>query len=82
MNQNDCPKDEAFGEVEKRVSDAWKDINEECLQPTSAAMPILLRIVNAARVIHILYKDHDGYTDSKSKLKDVIKAVLIEPLST
>ncbi|CAL5406940.1 unnamed protein product [Camellia sinensis] len=53
----------------KRVTNAWKDINQECLRPTAVPMPLLLRVVNLARVINVLYKDEDGYTHSGTKLK-------------
>ncbi|CAL5404078.1 unnamed protein product [Camellia sinensis] len=65
-------KEEALVELKKRVTNAWKDINQECLRPTAVPMPLLLRVVNLARVINVLYKDEDGYTHSGTKLKDEV----------
>ncbi|KAL3820288.1 hypothetical protein ACJIZ3_006193 [Penstemon smallii] len=84
MNQNNnSSKEETFDELKKQVSKAWKDINQECLDPMAVvSMPILMRIVNSALVIYLLYKDEDGYTNSNnSKIKDIIKSVLVEPVT-
>nr|QNC49788.1 terpene synthase 5 [Leucophyllum frutescens] len=81
MIEHNASKDEAFGDLQKQVSDAWKDINQECLRPMAVSMPILMRVLNAARVIHHLYKDGDGYTNSNTEVKELIKAVLIEPVA-
>ncbi|KAL3845661.1 hypothetical protein ACJIZ3_003064 [Penstemon smallii] len=75
-------KEEAFGEFEKQVSKAWHDINKECFHPTAVPMPILMRVLNLTRVIHLLYKDADGYTNSNTKLKDYIKYLFIEPATS
>ncbi|PIN22663.1 (-)-germacrene D synthase [Handroanthus impetiginosus] len=80
MNENNASKEEAVGEFRKQVAKAWKDINQECIRPTMP-MPILIRIVNLSRFINLLYAEEDGYTNSKTKAKDVIKIVLVEPVS-
>ncbi|CAL5405701.1 unnamed protein product [Camellia sinensis] len=69
MKQYGASEEEALVELQKRVTNGWKDINQECLCPTAVPMPLLLRVVNLARVINVLYKDKDGYTDSGTKLK-------------
>ncbi|CAH2040870.1 unnamed protein product [Thlaspi arvense] len=63
----------------KRVADAWKNMNAEMLQPTAVPMPLLERILNFARVIHVLYKDEDGYTNSGGKTKDFVTSLLVDP---
>nr|UYW66144.1 delta-cadinene synthase [Salvia pomifera] len=80
MKENDCSKTEAFSEFWKRVNKAWKDLNEECLEPREASMPILTRVVNLARVINILYVDEDAYTNSKTRTKELITLVLVDPV--
>nr|QIQ56003.1 putative terpene synthase 21 [Eremophila drummondii] len=80
MIENSASTEEAFGVLQKQVSNAWKDINHECLHPTVVSMPILLRVLNAARVIPLLYKDGDGYSNPKTEIKEIIKSVLIEPV--
>ncbi|CAI9756952.1 unnamed protein product [Fraxinus pennsylvanica] len=57
MNQNNgTSKEEAFAEIQKQVTNAWKVINQECLRPTAVPMAFLKRvIVNLARVSHTMY---------------------------
>ncbi|CAI9756923.1 unnamed protein product [Fraxinus pennsylvanica] len=62
---------------------AWfasEDINQECLHSTAVPMAVLLRVVNLARVINLLCKDTDGYSNSKTKLKDFITSIIIQPV--
>nr|AIK19228.1 sesquiterpene synthase [Eugenia uniflora] len=71
---------EAEKELRKRVVDAWKDINEALLRPTTVQWPILTRILNLSRVIHVLYNDGDNYTHSGTLLKDYVTSLLVSPL--
>ncbi|KAG6436190.1 hypothetical protein SASPL_101075 [Salvia splendens] len=80
MKENGCSKMEAFDEFWKRVKKAWKDINEECLEPRAASMAILVRIVHLARVINLLYVGEDSYGNPKTKTKEMVKMVLVEPV--
>ncbi|XP_049345383.1 sesquiterpene synthase 9-like [Solanum verrucosum] len=54
---------------QKEVTNAWKDINKELFRPTEVPMFVLERVLNFARVIDTLYKEEDGYTNAKGKLK-------------
>ncbi|KAL5737832.1 hypothetical protein ACOSP7_030593 [Xanthoceras sorbifolium] len=64
----------------KEIFNAWKDINQEFLKPTAAAapMPILTRILNLSRVMDVIYKDDDGYTNSHV-IKHYIDSLLLNP---
>ncbi|KAH9755851.1 alpha-humulene/(-)-(E)-beta-caryophyllene synthase [Citrus sinensis] len=64
MKQHGATEEEACNEFRKQVSNAWKDINEDCLRPTVVPMPLLMRILNLTRVIDVIYKYEDGYTHS------------------
>ncbi|EXB50927.1 hypothetical protein L484_021155 [Morus notabilis] len=80
MKQHEATEEEAVKDLRKQVINAWKDINEECLYPISVPMPLLMRVVNLARVIDVIYKDEDGYTHSDVVLKDFIASMLIDPV--
>nr|UJH94377.1 germacrene D synthase 1 [Zanthoxylum ailanthoides] len=80
MKQNGATEEEACSEFRKQVSNAWKDINEECLRPTAVPMPLLMRILNLTRVIDVLYKDADGYTHAGIVMKDFVSSLLINPV--
>ncbi|GMP68098.1 hypothetical protein CsSME_00027828 [Camellia sinensis var. sinensis] len=82
MKQYGASEEEVLVEFRKQVTNAWKDINQECLRPTVVPMPLLLRVVNLARVMDVLYKDEDGYTHSGTKLKGFVTSVLIDSVPT
>lgn len=72
---------EVHEELYKKVGDAWKDINEECLMPTEVPRPLLMRVLNLSRVIDVIYKEGDGYTHVGQVMKDNIASVLIHPVA-
>ncbi|MCD7458678.1 hypothetical protein HAX54_038875 [Datura stramonium] len=74
-----CSKQEAYVKLEKLVTNAWQDINKDLLHPTPAPMTVLMRVLNLTRAINLLYKDEDIYTNSKTKLKDIITKILVQP---
>lgn len=80
MKQYGASEEEAIEELKKQLTDAWKDINEECLNPTPVPKPLVARILNYARVIAVLYKDVDGYTNAPIALKDSVASVLVDPV--
>ncbi|XP_040361608.1 (-)-germacrene D synthase isoform X2 [Rosa chinensis] len=80
MKQYGATEEQTIIEFRKQVSDAWKDINEECLHPTPLDMPLLMRVLNLTRVIDVLYKHEDCYTHAGTILKDFVTSLLIEPV--
>ncbi|KAL0443444.1 UNVERIFIED_CONTAM: Germacrene-D synthase [Sesamum latifolium] len=80
MNEYGASKTDTFAEIRKQVKKAWKDINQQCLQPTPVSMLVLMRVVNLARVINLLYERDNEYTNSNTKTKQVVRSVLIEPV--
>lgn len=81
MRETGCSKMEAFSEFSKRVKKAWKDINEELVEAQGTRMAIVLRVVNLARVINLLYVGEDAYGNSSSKTKNLIKGVLVDAVN-
>ncbi|KAG6793935.1 hypothetical protein POTOM_003161 [Populus tomentosa] len=81
MKQHGTTEQETVHEFRKQVTDAWKDVNEEFLHPTAVPMPLLTRMLNLARVIDVVYKDEDGYTNAGTALKDLVSALLIDPVT-
>ncbi|KAL8111151.1 sesquiterpene synthase Cop-like [Apium graveolens] len=80
MKQHGATKDEAYTELQKRVANAWKDMNQECLRPTQIPLSLLARSDNLARAINIIYDGDDGYTHSSTRTKDLIISVLVDPV--
>ncbi|KAL5804314.1 hypothetical protein ACOSQ3_031114 [Xanthoceras sorbifolium] len=80
MKQHRATEEEACNELRIQVSNAWKDINEECLLPTAVPMPLLTRVVNLARCTDVIYKDKDCYTHAEVIMKDFVASLFINPV--
>ncbi|KAK7342587.1 hypothetical protein VNO80_25542 [Phaseolus coccineus] len=81
MKQHKVSRKCAIEELQKLVENAWKDINDACLAPTQVPMTFLIRAVNFARVIDVLYKDEDNYTNAGGIMKDHIESLLVKKMS-
>ncbi|EEF38721.1 (+)-delta-cadinene synthase isozyme A, putative [Ricinus communis] len=79
MKQNGVSEEATRDEFNKQIVDAWKDINEEHLQPNYVPMPFRTRVVNSARIMDYLYKDDDEYTHVGELMKGSVAALLIDP---
>ena len=73
-------EEEAYTEFRARIAEAWKDINEECMEPRDVPLPLLVLIVNLARLSDALYKHENCYTHSGGIMKDTIKSMFIDPI--
>ena len=47
------------------------------MRPTAILMPLLMRVLNIARVIDVVYKEGDGYTHVGKEMKTNVELVLI-----
>ena len=81
MKQYNSSRENAIEELHKLVESGWKDINEECLNPTQVPMKFLMRVVNLARMMDVLYKEQDSYTHSGGIFKDYINTLLVHKVS-
>ncbi|CAA3028868.1 vetispiradiene synthase 2-like [Olea europaea subsp. europaea] len=81
MKENGVTKEVAVEKFLEMATNAWKDIDEEPLQPTSSSREISMRILNLERIIDVIYKENkDGYTHPQKVLKPHIIALFIDPL--
>ncbi|KAG5546357.1 hypothetical protein RHGRI_018514 [Rhododendron griersonianum] len=81
MKQYGATEEEIGVEFQKRVTDAWKDINSECLRPTAVPVPFLVRVLNLARTFHFVYKGgSDCYTNPGTSFKETVTSVLVDSL--
>ncbi|XP_042399428.1 alpha-humulene synthase-like isoform X1 [Zingiber officinale] len=61
------------------VEQAWKDLNKECLRPTTQVARSLIEIIlNLSRTMEDIYKYNDTYTNSNTRMKDNISLILVE----
>jgi hypothetical protein len=80
MIEHSATEEEAIKEFRKQVTDAWKDVNEECLYPTTIPMPPVMSILSITRVSEVIYEDQDNYTNPGDGLKDFVSSLLIDPV--
>nr|QPL17962.1 terpene synthase [Lathyrus odoratus] len=79
MNQHGVTREDAIEELSRQVTNAWKDITEEIFDSIEVPKPLLMRVLNLSRVIHVLYKDEDCYTNSQGSTKNDIISILLDP---
>ncbi|KAJ8436192.1 hypothetical protein Cgig2_006879 [Carnegiea gigantea] len=79
IQESGVSEEEACRELNKQIEDAWKDLNAAFFDPQSPPMPLLLRILNYARVIELLYKVEDGYSCSINT-KRYLVLLLVDPV--
>ncbi|KAL6202272.1 hypothetical protein ACLB2K_025980 [Fragaria x ananassa] len=80
LKEHGAPEEEAETELNKQVSSAWKDVNEACIHPTRIPMLLLMRPLNLARTIEVIYKFEDCFTQTGAELEGFVKALLIDPM--
>lgn len=80
MKQHNATEEEVLVEFNKRITSAWKDMNQECLHPFPVPIHLLERVLNLARFMNIFYKDEDCYTHSNTRMKGIITSILIESI--
>ncbi|KAJ8420687.1 hypothetical protein Cgig2_019561 [Carnegiea gigantea] len=77
MHQYGVSEKEACDEFNKQVEDAWKDINQGFFDAQSPPRPLLMRILNLTRVMDLLYKEDDCYTNC-TKSKHYLISLLVD----
>jgi (-)-germacrene D synthase len=82
MREYDMDREAAIQECQKKIDNAWKDINEECLRPTKVPLRFLTCVLNLSRFIEVFYKDEDNYTHSEGLMKTYINDLLVNPIPT
>ncbi|CAA0821086.1 Alpha-humulene/(-)-(E)-beta-caryophyllene synthase [Striga hermonthica] len=81
MKENGVCKEVAVDKFFEIAIDAWKDMNEECLKPSSHPRNVLMHILNLERIIDVTYKgNEDGYTQPEKVLKPHILALFVDPI--
>ncbi|KAK1380669.1 (-)-germacrene D synthase [Heracleum sosnowskyi] len=81
MEQYGVPKETAYDALKKHIINAWKDINQECLQPIAIPMPLIEKVFNFICVTNLIYDEgFDAYTISTNRTKDKITSLLIDPI--
>lgn len=66
-------KEEAKMHISEKISDAWKQLNKECLNSNPLPPSFTKLCLNAARMVPLMY-NYDS--NSPSKLEEYVKSLL------
>ena len=69
MKQHGVSEEHPYLELNKRVENAWKDVNHGCLRPTAIPMQLLSRVLNFARTRDFM---HGGSEDTLTNVGDTL----------
>ncbi|CAN0923093.1 Alpha-copaene synthase [Linum grandiflorum] len=80
MEQYKATEEEAVEFLWKEISNAWKDIAEECCQkPTVLPVALTDRLLNLVRLVSLLYENDDSFTNP-DLMKDHLTSLFIDPI--
>uniref|UniRef100_A0A6N2MD43 Isoprene synthase, chloroplastic n=1 Tax=Salix viminalis TaxID=40686 RepID=A0A6N2MD43_SALVM len=79
MKEHGVSERKAVAELRKKIENAWKEINQECMKPAQVPPNLLARMLNIVRLVNVLYKDVDTFTNSEH-LKTFVTQLLIDPI--
>ncbi|XP_050230903.1 probable terpene synthase 8 [Mercurialis annua] len=79
MNEFGVSQEIAYVEIKKMIANAWKDINEEYMNPSRVSTTVLNYYLNFARMANFVYKIRDAYTYSVH-LQVYVSKLFLEPL--
>ncbi|KAL6205615.1 hypothetical protein ACLB2K_022872 [Fragaria x ananassa] len=80
MKQYRVSEEEAIDVFNKQIVEAWKDINEDLLQPIAKPMYVLKRALNFTRNVDVVYKGEDGFKYVGKVVKQGVAALFVDPL--
>lgn len=81
LKQFDVTEEHIYNLFNKKVEDAWKEINRESLICKDVPMASIMRAINLARVIDVLYKDKDSFTHVGEEVINHIKSLFINAIN-
>ncbi|KAJ4826497.1 hypothetical protein Tsubulata_024810, partial [Turnera subulata] len=80
MKQHGVSEEVAIDVINRCIERDWKDTNEEMIRETAIPRRILKIFLNYNRVMEVLYKDFDSFTESTTRTTEMMEALLVHPL--
>lgn len=81
MKQYDVTEEYVHDLLYKQVEDAWKDISLKALTCKDVPMPLMMRVINLARVMDVLYENKNHFTNVGEELIGHIKSLFFYDMS-
>lgn len=80
MKEFDVTEQHVYNVFNKNVEDDWVEMNEESLNCKDVKIPVIMRVINMARVMDVLYKNKDHFTHVGPELINHIKSLVVDPI--
>ncbi|KAL8231083.1 hypothetical protein R6Q57_000861 [Mikania cordata] len=80
MKEHDVTEQHVYDLFNIKVEEAWKEMNHESLMCKDVEMPVIMRVINLARAMDVLYKNKDHYTHVDEELINHIKSLLVDAI--
>ncbi|KAK9066880.1 hypothetical protein SSX86_014203 [Deinandra increscens subsp. villosa] len=80
MKEYDVSEQHVHDLFNERVEEAWKEMNHEFLRCKDVEMPVIMRVINLARVMDVLYKNTDHFTHVDDELINHIKSLVVDAI--
>ncbi|KAJ6834182.1 (-)-germacrene D synthase-like [Iris pallida] len=80
MRDEGITKQEAVAKLNEMVENVWKDINKQWLNPLPSRKHLNVLALNFTRVVEVIYKHEDSYTNSEGQMKENISLLLVRPV--
>ncbi|KAK9072968.1 hypothetical protein SSX86_007290 [Deinandra increscens subsp. villosa] len=80
LKEFDVSKEHVINLFLEKVETAWTKMNQESLICKDVPMPLVMRVINFARVIEVLYKYEDNFTHVREEQQNHIKSLLIHSM--
>ncbi|XP_076886255.1 alpha-isocomene synthase-like [Bidens hawaiensis] len=80
MNEYGVSEQHVYDLFNIKIEEAWKEMNQESLKCKDVAMPVILRVINLARAMDVLYKNKDHFTHVGEELINHIKSLVVDAI--
>ncbi|KAL8250840.1 hypothetical protein R6Q59_034533 [Mikania micrantha] len=78
MKEHGVTQQYAYALLNNKIEESWKEINHESLKCKDVEMPVIMRVINLARAMDVLYKDKDHFTHVDEELINHIKSLVLD----
>ncbi|PWA94461.1 Epi-cedrol synthase [Artemisia annua] len=83
MKQFDASEQQAYESLNKKVEDAWKEINREfMITCKDVNIHVAMRVLNFSRSVDVLYKNKDHFTHVGVEVINHIKSLFVDAIIT
>nr|AAX84550.1 sesquiterpene cyclase [Ixeridium dentatum] len=80
MKQFHVTEQHVYDLFNEKVEDAWEEMNKESLICKDVEMPVVMRVINLARAMDVLYKNKDHYTHVGEELINHINSLVVDAI--